>query len=203
MIKLQINGRCVQAKPGTTILQLARKHDIAIPTLCHLPGREARSVCRLCVVEITGQERLLPACSTAVATGMVVHTHSQKCIHTRQVLLEFIIAEHGALHTLSPELRALAAELGVTQARFVLPPQHTADCNRHGSDYIRLRQEQCIHCDRCIVACRGQQVIHRAGRGAAIQLTFGNHNAALPETNCTSCGDCVAVCPSGALSEHD
>lgn len=200
MISLKINRQLVQAKPGQTLLQVAKQQGIDIPTLCHLPGLEARSVCRICSVEIKGQSRLLPACSTVVEHNMEVETHSQKALHARQVLMEFIIAEHGGFATLSPQVRAYAKTLGVTEARFHLRQPEEAACN--GSDYIRYRPERCIHCDRCILACRDQQVIGRAGRGSAIRLTFGANDAPLAQTHCTSCGDCLAVCPTGALSEH-
>lgn len=198
MISLKLNGRCVSCPPGTTLLQLARREGINIPTLCHLPGRPARAVCRLCVVEVAGHERLHPACATPAAADMEVHTHSARCVQARQLLLEFIIAEHGALDTLSPELRSYAAELGVSTARFDLarPPQS----GDKGSDYIRYRAELCLHCDRCIAACE-HRVIRRAGRGAGVRLTFGADDAALGQSECTGCGDCVAVCPSGALGE--
>ncbi|MCW8918802.1 MAG: 2Fe-2S iron-sulfur cluster-binding protein [Gammaproteobacteria bacterium] len=200
MISLKINKQLVQAKPGQTLLQVATKQGIEIPTLCHLPGLEARSVCRICSVEVKGQSRLLPACSTVVEPNMEVETHSQKTLHARQVLLEFIIAEHGGLATLSPQVRAYAQTLGVTEARFYLQQSNTAV--RNGSDYIRYQPDKCIHCDRCISACRDQRVINRANRGAAIRLTFGANDTPLAQTNCSSCGDCVAVCPSGALSEQ-
>jgi bidirectional [NiFe] hydrogenase diaphorase subunit len=199
MISLKINRQVVQAKAGQTLLQLAKQQGIDIPTICHLPGLEARSVCRICSVEVEGHGRLLPACSTLAEQGMAVQTHSQKCVHARQVLLQFIIAEHGGLVTLSREVREYAKALGITEARFYL--QQPEEAARNGSDYIRYRPEQCIHCDRCILACRDQRVIGRAGRGAATRLTFGNSDRPLAETNCSSCGDCVAVCPTGTLDE--
>lgn len=202
MISLKINKQVVQARPGQTLLQVAGKQGIDIPTICHLPGLEARSVCRICSVEVRGHRHLLPACSTVVEHNMEVETHSQKSVQARKVLMEFIIAEHGGLERLSPQVRGYAETLGVVQAQFYLQEQKAPDCNRYGSDYIRLHQEQCIHCDRCIAACRDQQVISRARRGAATQLTFGAGDQVLADTRCTSCGDCVAVCPSGALSEH-
>lgn len=202
MINLKINDRLVQAKPGLTILQVAKKQGIEIPTLCHMPGLDARSVCRICCVEIEGHDRLYPACSTPVAQGMSVHTHSRKSMHARKGLMEFIIAEQGGLAKLSRQIQAMAAELGVKEADFSLDSQIDADCNRYSSDYIKLSQEKCIHCDRCILACRDHHVISRAKRGPSTLLTFGKDNAPLAETACTSCGDCVAACPTGALSEY-
>lgn len=202
MISLKINQRTVQARVGQTLLQVAKKQGVTIPTICHLPGLEARSVCRICSVEVKGHNRLLPACSTVVEQGMEVDTHSQKTLQVRKVLMEFIVAEHGGLESLSPQVQACAASLGVTTARFSLPRRQEADSNRYSSDYIKVDQEACIHCDRCISACRDRHVIHRAQRGATTRLTFGERDRPLGETACTSCGDCVAVCPSGALSEY-
>jgi predicted molibdopterin-dependent oxidoreductase YjgC len=202
MISFKLNRQNLHARPGQTILQVAKKQGVDIPTICQLPGLEARSVCRICSVEVKGHDRLMPACSTLIEHNMEVDTHSQKSVHARKVLMEFIIAEHGGLESLSPQVQSYAAQLGVSQAHFYLQHQKDADCNRYSSDYIQISQEKCILCDRCISACRDQQVISRAKRGTATLLTFGEQNRPLAETACTSCGDCVAVCPTGALDEY-
>lgn len=202
MTSFRINGQYLHARPGQTILQVAKKQGVDIPTICHLPGLEARSVCRICSVEVKGVDRLLPACSTLVEQNMEVETHSQKSVQARKVLMEFIVAEHGGLESLSQQIQSYAAQLGVSQAHFSLQLQKETDGNRYSSDYIQIKQQKCIHCDRCISVCRDQHVISRAKRGAATLLTFGEQNRGLAETACSSCGDCVAVCPSGALSEY-
>lgn len=199
MIEISINNQRLEAKPGKTILQVAKKAGLSIPAICHLPGLELRSVCRICSVEIEGHNKLLPACSTVVEENMQIQTHSTKTVNARKVLMEFIIAEHGGLETLSTQVREYASQLGVNSARFYLHEQKPSDCNRYSSDYIQLAQEKCIHCDRCIRACRDSHIIKRSQRGAASLLTFGEADSLLEDTACSSCGDCVAVCPTGAI----
>ena len=200
MITIKLNKQIIHSKPEQTILQVAKKQGIEIPTICHMSGLASRSVCRICSVEVKGHDRLFPACSTLVEPNMEIQTHSQKTLHARKVLMEFIIAEHGGLKTLNPQVQKYAGLLGVKEARFYLHNQKEQDCNRYSSDYIKLTQEKCIHCDRCIRACRDNHVISRAHRGSSTLLTFGEDNALLEDTACTSCGDCVAVCPTGAIA---
>ncbi len=200
MISIKINKQLIHSKPEQTILQVAKKQAIDIPTICHMSGLESRSVCRICSVEVKGHDRLFPACSTLVEPNMEIQTHSQKTLHARKVLMEFIIAEHGGLKTLSKEVQQYASQLGVKEARFYLHNQKEQDCNRYSSDYIKLTQEKCIHCDRCIRACRDNHIISRSHRGSSSLLTFGDNNALLEDSACTSCGDCVAVCPTGAIA---
>lgn len=200
MISLKINKQIIQAESGMTILQVAKKQGIEIPTICHMPGLESRSVCRICSVEIKGQSNLFPACSTRVQQNMEIKTHSQKTLHARKVLMEFIIAEHGGFNTLSTQIKKFAIQLGIIKARFYLHNQKEQDCNRYSSDYISLTQEKCIHCDRCVRACRDHHVISRSHRGSSSLLTFGNDNSLIEDTDCSSCGDCVSVCPTGAIA---
>lgn len=199
MIKISINNQQVEVVSGQTILQVAKKQGVSIPTICHLSGLESRSVCRICSVEIKGHNKLLPACSTLVEKNMQIQTHSTKTINARKVLMEFILAEHGGLETLSSQVREYASQLGVNSARFYLHDQKPKNCNRYSSDYIQLAQEKCIHCDRCIRACRDSHIISRSQRGSVSLLTFGGDNALIEDTACSSCGDCVAVCPTGAI----
>jgi NADH dehydrogenase/NADH:ubiquinone oxidoreductase subunit G len=200
MISIKINKRIIQSKSEQTIFQVAKKQGVDIPTICHMPGLESRSVCRICSVEINGYDKLFPACSTLIEQNMEIKTHSQKVLAARKVLLEFIIAEHGGLATLSAQVQQYAAQLGVKQARFYLHNQKQQNSNRYSSDYIKLEQEKCIHCDRCIRACRDNSIISRAHRGSSSLLTFGTDDALLEDTACTNCGDCVAVCPTGAIN---
>ncbi|MCW9047976.1 MAG: 2Fe-2S iron-sulfur cluster-binding protein [Gammaproteobacteria bacterium] len=199
MINISINNQALEVKAGKTILQVAKKAGLPIPTICHLPGLESRSVCRICSVEVEGHNKLLPACSTVVEENMQIQTQSTKTVNARKVLMEFIIAEHGGIETLNTQVREYASQLGVNSARFYLHDQKLKDCNRYSSDYIQLAQEKCIHCDRCIRACRDSHIINRSHRGSASLLTFGEGDSLLDDTACSSCGDCVPVCPTGAI----
>lgn len=200
MISIKINKQIIRLKTQQTILQVAKKQGIDIPTICHMPGLESRSVCRICSVEVKGHDKLFPACSTLVEQNMEIQTHSQKTLHARKILMEFIIAEHGGFNTLSSQIQQYASQLGVQNARFYIQNQKQQDCNRYSSDYIKLAQEKCIHCDRCLRACRDHHVINRSHRGSSTLLTFGEGDALLENTNCSSCGDCVVVCPTGAIA---
>jgi len=202
MISVKINNKVIKAKANKTILQVAKKQGIEIPTICHLQGLASRSVCRICSVEIKGCNVLLPACSTIIEENMEIITHNQKTIHARKALMEFIISEHGGLGTLNTQIKDYAKELGVKEATYYLHAQKDKNCNSYSSDYIKLSQEKCILCDRCIRACRDHHIINRAHHGSASLLTFGEDNSLLENTDCTNCGDCVTVCPTGALNEY-
>lgn len=203
MINIKINHRSYQAKENQTILEIAKANGIKIPTLCHLPrgkGKDSpRAVCRICVVEITGDRNLQAACSIKATDGMEVYTHSDKVTSVRRVLMEFILAEHGGDEIVADtEVKKLSASLGVHHPRFSLPknpsPQIIA------SEYFNIEPDKCVHCDRCIVACETRQMISRNGFGQDVSVGFGAGGTAIDESDCNHCGDCVSACPAGGIS---
>jgi NADH dehydrogenase/NADH:ubiquinone oxidoreductase subunit G len=196
---LFINGIEVQNDDSKTIYELARAAGISIPTLCHLPRRESRAVCRICVVEIAGRPGLVTACSTRASDGMEILTHSETVLRTRRVLMEFILAEHGEFCANDQVIRTLAQTLGVTQSRFSLPARDHSRYRLIESEYIKLDVAKCIHCDRCIRACADRNVITRKGFGNAVTFAFDD-DVAIDKSSCIQCGDCVHACPSGAIS---
>lgn len=198
MISLKLNQQEVKAKPTQTIYELAKAEGITIPTLCHLPRASSRSVCRICVVEVKGVRGLLPACSTLVAENMEVLTHSETVLRSRRVLLEFILAEHRGLQDDDVVLGDLCSELGVDDARFILPYKSRSQCEKVDSEYLKLDLSRCILCDRCIRACDKREVITRAGFGQDTRIVFDN-DLSIDESACIRCGDCVEACPVGAI----
>jgi NADH dehydrogenase/NADH:ubiquinone oxidoreductase subunit G len=198
-VSLTINGQTVLAPADATILSVARRQGIEIPTLCHLPGLKTRAVCRICVVALAGSDRLVPACATPVEDGMEIETDCAAVIAARRLLMEFILAEHGECDEPECEIEQLADLLGVTKTRFQ-SPEHASNGNL-SSDFITVRPELCIHCDRCVQACgKDQRVLARAGRGGAVVVAFDDDQS-MANSSCTHCGDCVAVCPAGGLLE--
>jgi bidirectional [NiFe] hydrogenase diaphorase subunit len=206
-ISIRIDGEFVSAREGQTILQVARDANKYIPTLCNLPGLSAVGACRLCIVEVSGINRLLPACTTPVQDGMSVTTNSEKLARYRKIALEFLFSErnHQCAVCVSNnhcELQAMAVKLGVTSVRYPYSYPKMAVDTSH-SRYV-LDHNRCILCTRCVRVCgevEGAHVWDIAGRGTGSLVTADMAKPWGQVKGCTNCGKCVQVCPTGALAE--
>jgi len=215
-VTFTVDGRTVTAAEGSTILQACggpgTATDDGIPTLCYGDTIDPRNACRLCVVEVEGSRPLVPACSRPVETGMVVHTRSERVDHSRRMVLEFLgssvdlsltahVAGWNERYGADPGRFATAAD-GAEAATVDQPVK--IDNDLYVRDYAK-----CILCYQCVDAC-GEQwqhsfVIDIAGRGFDARVST-EHDVALPDSACVYCGNCIQVCPTGALmasSEYD
>jgi predicted molibdopterin-dependent oxidoreductase YjgC len=200
LLALTVDGLGVEVPEGATILDACRAVGKDVPTLCYLETLTPVNVCRVCVVELEGARVLVPACSRKVEAGMVVHTDSPRVRTSRKVVLE-LLASSVDLST-ADELRTTCAAYGADPARFggevATVAQPVKDDNAlYVRDYAK-----CVLCYKCVEACGTDAqftfAIAVAGRG------FGAHistelDVPLPESACVYCGNCVAVCPTGAL----
>jgi len=204
---LTIDGKEVSAREGETILQVARENGIDIPTLCYLEGLEPIGACRLCLMEVKGINRLVPACVTQVEEGMEVVTNSERLIKYRQMILELLFSERN--HTCSVcvvnghcELQRLAQRLGVTHIRFPYRyPNLPIDASH---ERFVIDHNRCVLCTRCVRVCdeiEGAHVWDVMGRGINSRIIADLNQPWGTSEVCTSCGKCVHVCPTGALSE--
>ncbi len=204
---LKIDGIDIGAREDETILQVARENGIEIPTLCHLEGLHPVGACRLCLVEVKGNRRLLPACVTQVEEGMEVTTHSERLDKHRRMILELLFAEGNHICAVCVsnghcELQTAAQKLGMDHVRVpYLYSKHPVDATH---DRFVADHNRCIMCTRCVRVCdeiEGAHVWDVMARGINSRVvTDLNQNWGKSET-CTSCGKCVHVCPTGALSE--
>lgn len=212
-INLTINGMAVTVPEGTTILEAASSVNINIPTLCYLNLHEMKmnnhiASCRVCMVEVEGRRNLAPSCSTPVAEGMVVKTETHRAIEARRTMVELLLSDHPkscltCAKNLDCDLQKLAAELGVRGISYEgEETKHPKDT----SSYSIVRDpNKCIMCRRCETMCTEVQTVgvySGSGRGfhTVVQPAFGRP---LIDTACTFCGQCLAVCPTGALTEVD
>ena len=212
-VNLKINDQPVSVEAGSTILQAAEELEIRIPTLCHFQmdcfNLEHRNgSCRVCVVEVEGRPNLAPACSTPVTEGMVVHTNTLRAINARRTILDLLLSDHPkdcltCPKNLNCQLQALAQELGLHHLLF---KGEQSTYNRDLSSKAIARDlDKCIMCRRCETACGTVQtvgVLSGVGRGFRAVVAPAGLNP-LAETECVFCGQCVQVCPVGALSEMD
>ncbi len=206
-VQITIDGVEMQAPAEATILEAAAKQGTEVPTLCYLETLTAANACRLCVVEVEGARVLAPGCSRQVEEGMVIKTRSPRVDRSRRMVLELLASSVDL--SLAPELLELAEDYAAAPERFGgSRAEVQLPVNTDNGLYVQ-DLSKCVLCYRCVSAC-GDDAQHTyaisvtdRGFGAAISTEFG---VALPDSACVFCGNCVAVCPTGALivtTEYD
>jgi predicted molibdopterin-dependent oxidoreductase YjgC len=208
LVKLSVDAQEIEVPEGTTILEACRRLGIDTPTLCQLDTLTPVNVCRVCVVEVEGSRVLVPACSRKVETGMKVHTDSDRVRHSRKLVLE-LLASSVDMSLCSPQVHGWMARYGAAKERFGPAAARVAQPVKVDNELYVRDYSRCILCYKCVEACGAEAqntfAIGVAGRGfdAHISTEF---TVPLPESACVYCGNCIGVCPTGALmfkSEHD
>ncbi len=211
-VKLTIDNKTVEVKKGTTIYKAAKKIGIDIPVLCYMDlgdlGIENKpGGCRICSVEVEGRRNLAPSCSTEVFEGMVVRTNTTRVLNARRIVMELILSDHPKDCLVCPksgncELQDMAIKLGIRE----IPNQDISEMSTYRTDFspsIIREMDKCIMCRRCETMCNEFQTV---GALSAVNRGFSSVVAPafemdLEDSTCTYCGQCVAVCPTGALTE--
>ncbi|HET9096671.1 MAG TPA: 2Fe-2S iron-sulfur cluster-binding protein [Candidatus Baltobacteraceae bacterium] len=200
MIEVTIDGQAVQVAEGSTLLEAVKLAGTQTPTLCYLENLAPVNVCRVCVVELEGSRTLVPSCSRKAEAGMVVHTDSERVRHSRKMVLEFL----GSSVDLStaPDVQRYNERYGADPARYQ-DAETLSDRSVKIDNQLYVRDyAKCILCYKCVEACGAEAqntfAITAAGRGfdATIATEF---DVELPDSACVYCGNCVGVCPTGAL----
>lgn len=207
-IKLTINNRQVESYEGKTILEVARENGIHIPTLCYLKDYTGTGACRVCQVEVEGVKNLCAACVYPVREGMVVKTNSMRALDARRRVVELIVSNHSkdclsCIRNTNCELQRLCQELGVREDAF--QGEKTVPTFDEVSPGVVRNTSKCILCGRCIAACKKHQELGVLGfmeRGFKTKVgpVF---DRSLNDVNCMQCGQCINVCPVGALQEKE
>jgi len=204
---ITLQGRELACTPGETILDVALRNGVEIPTLCHDPRLEPAGACRTCLVEVEGQRRLLPACATRISPGMRVTSESERIARHRKSLLALYMTDHPAGREAAEpgapnELIDMVERYGAATDWGRMTPRRAArDGDRN--PYIHFNPETCILCARCTRYCdeiESVSAITLAGRGS--ETTIATADAlSLLDTTCEMCGGCIDVCPTGAMGE--
>lgn len=207
-VHIKINGTSYEVAAGSTILEAAHSVGIEIPTLCYLKEINAIGACRICVVEVKGAKSLVTACVYPVSEGMEVVTNSEKVMASRKTNLELLLSTHdqnclSCVRSTDCELQRLCRDYGVNGQRFVGTRERYALDD--SAPHMIRDNNKCILCRRCVAACRENQAVGVIGpteRGFQTHIACA-FEAKLGESPCISCGQCITVCPTGALSEKD
>ena len=209
MVNIKINGVAVSAPKGSTILEAARLAAIEIPTLCFLKEINEIGACRICVVEVKGARSLVASCVYPIFEGMEVFTNTPKVIESRKQTLQLILSNHdkkclSCVRSGNCELQKLCNDLGVDDENYYAGVMNEYEIDTSAAHMIR-DNNKCILCRRCSAVCEKTQKIGVIGANErGFRTNIGSaFDMGLGETSCVSCGQCIAVCPTGALAEKD
>lgn len=204
-MNITINGKVCEAVYGQTILEVAQANGFSIPTLCHIKGLTPTGACRICVVEVEGMRNLVAACSSPATDGMVVRTDTERVLNARRFIVELLVSCHP-LDCMTCEkagdctLQNMAYELGVTSTTMEGEKyNYPVDSS---NPFIVRDYNKCILCLKCVRVCneiQGIEAIKNINRGFDTRIATA-FNATLQDSNCVFCGQCVQVCPVGALT---
>ena len=203
MIRATVNGTTVEVPEGASVLDACREAGVDVPTLCHGPTMTPANACRVCVVEMEGSRALVPSCSRALEEGMEIRTDGDRATHSRRLVLE-LLDSATELDRSGKSLEGWMEAAGVRSQRFGDP--ETTDA---GGVPVKIEDDlyvrdygRCILCYRCVDACGVEHqntfAISVAGRGSDAHIST-EFDVALPDSACVYCGNCIAVCPTGAL----
>ena len=208
LIDVEVDGKAVRVPEGSTLLDACRDQGIDTPTLCYLENLTPVNVCRVCVVEVEGSRVLVPSCSRAAEPGMVVKTDTDRVRLSRRMVLEFL-ASSVDMSLVSEDTKRWMSEYGAKPGRYGELAETVAQPVKVDNDLYVRDYSKCILCYKCVEACgvdaQNTFAITVADRGfdAGISTEFA---VPLTESACVYCGNCIGVCPTGALmfkSEHD
>ncbi len=199
-VLVQIDGKQVSVPEGATILDAARQLGIETPTLCFLENLTPVNVCRVCVVELEGSRVLVPACSRKVEPGMNIKTDSERVRLSRRIVLEFLASSVDI--STAPSMQAYMEKYGADSRRFGTAATHAAQPPKIDNELYVRDYAKCILCYKCVEACGADAqntfAISVAGRGFSAHIA-AEFDVPLPESACVYCGNCIGVCPTGAL----
>lgn len=207
VVTLTIDGHRLSGRDDESVLQVARANQIEIPTLCQLDGLSSWGGCRLCLIHVEGNPKLLPACVTAVTEGMVVQTESERLAKYRRMIIEMLYTEGNHICSVcvsnnNCELQSMAQQLDIDHIS--LPYRYPSRSVDASHELFTFDQNRCILCTRCVRVCDEIEGAHTwdiAGRGINSKLITDMNQPWGESSSCTSCGKCVQVCPTGALSD--
>jgi len=206
-VKLEVNGRSIEAEKGETILSALNRHGLHVPTICSMKDLSPSGACRMCVVEVEGSENLVPSCSFPIESPMKIMTHSPRVLRARKTNVELLLSNHPddclyCERSGSCELQLLSEDLNIRERR--IPGKRSPHKIDKSSPAIIRDPSKCILCGRCVRICEeimATSSLDFAHRGNELKISTTLAKP-LNYSNCTSCGQCLIACPTGALIEH-